>query len=86
MGNYSFLIYVFCLIILIIIGKVFIMPIKKVIKLITNSVLGIFFMYLVNAIGGNYGFHLGINWWTIIVSGILGVPGVILEVILKILL
>ncbi len=83
MENYSFLLYVFCFITLIIVGKLMVLPIKKIIKLIINSVLGIMLMNVINVIGNNYNFHLGINWWTILISGLLGIPGVILVVILK---
>lgn len=86
MGNYSFLFYVFCIIVFIIIGKIFIVPSKKIIKLIINSVLGAVTIYIINLIGVSTGFHIGLNWWTILCSGFLGIPGVILVVILKILI
>ncbi|MBR2704742.1 MAG: pro-sigmaK processing inhibitor BofA family protein [Clostridia bacterium] len=86
MENYSFLFYVFCFIVVITIGKIFVMPIKKIIKLIINSILGIVLINVINIVGSNYGFHLGINWWTVLASGILGIPGVVLVVVLKLFL
>lgn len=86
MENYSFLVYVFCIIVLITIGKIFVVPIKKIISLIVNSVLGAILIYIVNSVGSNYNFHIGLNWWTIFCSGFLGIPGVILIVILKLIL
>ena len=70
----------------IIIGKIFVLPIKKIVKLIINSVLGGITIYTINIIGANYGFHIGLNWWTILCTGILGIPGVVLVVILKYLI
>lgn len=83
MENYSFLFYVFCVIIFIIIGKIFVVPFKRIIKLIINSVFGGIAIYVINLIGANMGFHIGLNWWTILCTGFLGIPGVILVIILK---
>lgn len=85
MGNYSLLMYVACIIFIIIIGKIFILPIKKILKLIVNSILGAGLIYLINIIGANFNFHIGMNWFTIICTGILGVPGVILIILLKLI-
>lgn len=43
-------------------------------------------IYLINLIGGLFNFHIGLNYITAIFTGILGVPGVILLVVLKIIL
>ena len=86
MGNYFFLLFVFGFIFVLIICKIFVMPVKRIIKLILNSLLGVAFIYIINYFGSNYGFHLGINWWTMFVSGILGIPGVILLIVLKYIL
>lgn len=68
-----------------IIGKIFIFPLKKIFKLIINSIMGGILIYIINIVGNNFNFHIGLNWWTILCSGILGVPGVILIVVLKLL-
>ncbi len=43
-------------------------------------------IYLINLVGGIFNFHIGLNYITAIFTGILGVPGVILLVILKLVL
>lgn len=86
MGDYAFLVYIGCIIMILIIGKIFILPLKKIFKLVLNSIMGGTLIYIINIIGGSFNFHIGLNWWTIICSGILGVPGVILIVVLKLLL
>lgn len=83
MGNYAFHVYIGCIIMILIIGKIFIFPVKKIFKLIVNSIMGGLLIYVINIVGSNFNFHIGLNWWTILCSGILGIPGVILIVLLK---
>jgi inhibitor of the pro-sigma K processing machinery len=83
-GNYTFLVYIGCIIMIFIVGKIFIFPLKKIVKLIANSIIGGMLIYIINIVGSSFNFHIGLNWWTILCSGILGVPGVILVVLLKV--
>ena len=78
------LIYVACIIVIIIVGKVFIVPIKIIGKLIINSILGVVLLYIINLVGALWQFHIGINVITALVVGILGIPGAVLLAILKI--
>ena len=48
--------------------------------------MGGLIIYLINLIGGLFAFHIGLNYITAILVGILGVPGAILLVVLKIFL
>ena len=50
MENYSFLLYVFCIIIIFLIGKFFIVPIKKLIKLCVNSAIGAVLIYVIGSV------------------------------------
>lgn len=84
MDTNMLLIYVACIIGIFIFGKIFIVPIKIIAKLIINSVLGVILLYLINLIGGIWGLHIGINVVTTLVVGILGIPGAILLTILTI--
>lgn len=63
-----------CIIVLWIIGRVFSIPIKAIIKLVLNSILGGVLIFLINLIGGAFGFHIGLNIGTSILIGILGIP------------
>ena len=78
------LIYIACIIGIIIIGKIFIVPIKIILKLILNSILGVILLYVINIIGTIWGLHIGINLITALIVGILGIPGAILLLILTI--
>lgn len=81
--NQNIIIYLACICFIFLLGRIFIVPIKTILKLITNSILGGVLIYIINIIGGAYGFHIGINLVTAICIGILGVPGAILLVALK---
>lgn len=71
---------------LFIFGRIFIVPIKKVLKLVINSVLGGISIFLINLVGANFGFHIGLNILTSILVGILGLPGVVCLIIVKLFL
>ena len=62
--NINILIVISCICILFLIGKIFIIPLKKILKLIFNSVLGGMLICLINLIGGLWGFHIGLNVYT----------------------
>ena len=75
-----------CIIAILILGKIFIIPFKKISKLLINSILGGLLIYLINIIGANFNFHIGLNIFTAIFVGILGIPGSILLIILKLII
>ena len=77
------IIYLACICFIFLLGKIFIVPIKTVLKLAINSILGGILIYIINLIGGTFGFHIGLNLITSICIGILGIPGAILLVVLK---
>ena len=80
----NILAYLTCICLIFIFGRIFIVPIKKILKLIINSVLGGIVIFLINIIGANFGFHIGLNLVTSILIGILGIPGVVCLIIVLI--
>ena len=78
--------YLACICFIFLFGKIFIVPIKKVLKLILNSILGGIVIFLINLIGGNFGFHIGLNIFTSIIIGLLGLPGEVCIIIVKLLI
>ena len=68
---------------LIIFGRVILLPLKIIIKLILNSIIGGLIIAFINLIGGSFGLHIGLNIVTTIFVGILGIPGAILLIIFK---
>ncbi len=82
----NILTYVACIVFLFIFGKIFILPLKSILKLVINSILGGVLIFIINLIGANFGFHIGINVVTSIFVGLLGLPGAGLLIILQIIL
>ena len=78
--------YLACICFIFLFGKIFIVPIKKVLKLILNSILGGVVIFLISLIGANFGFHIGLNIFTSIVIGLLGLPGAVCLIIIKLLI
>ena len=78
--------YLACICFIFIFGRIFIVPIKKITKLMINSVLGGIAIYIINMIGVNFGFHIGLNVITSLIAGVLGLPGVICLIIVKLLI
>ena len=70
----SIIIYLACILFLFIIGKFFILPLKSIVKIIANSLLGGILIFIINLIGGIWNFHIGLNIGTALVTGILGIP------------
>ena len=62
------------------------MNVLKIIKLIFNSILGGLCIYMINLIGANFGFHIGLNIITSMVIGLLGLPGAVVLILIKLIL
>ena len=77
--------YLAGIIMIFLLGRVFIVPLKMIFKLILNSILGGVLIFVINLIGGVWNFHIGINVITAIFVGILGVPGSVVLVLVKLL-
>jgi len=77
------IIYLACIFFLFLFGRIFIIPLKNILKLVGNSILGGILIFIINLIGGAFNFHIGLNIATSLIVGILGVPGAILLIILK---
>lgn len=86
MDTNSIITYLACIFFLFLFGKIFILPIKTILKLILNSVFGGILIFVINLIGNLFQFHIGLNIVTSIFVGILGIPGAILLVILKLII
>lgn len=85
MNNNAIITFLACVAALFLFGKLLVVPIKTILKLVVNSLLGAVLIYIINLIGANFNFHIGINIVTALIVGILGVPGAGLLVILKLI-
>lgn len=78
--------YLACICFIFIFGRIFIVPIKKILKLVLNSVLGGLTIFIINLIGAGFNFHIGLNVFTSILVGLLGLPGAVCLIIIKLLI
>ena len=83
MGYLSFFI---AIIILYVILKLIALPVKVIIKLMANALIGGIVLFLINLIGAQFGFILDITWITALIVGFLGIPGVVIVILLHFLL
>ena len=67
--NINIITYLACICFLFIFGRIFIVPIKKVLKLVLNSILGGIVIWLINFFGASINLHIGINFITSILVG-----------------
>ena len=78
--------YLACICFIFLFGRIFIVPLKKILKLILNSVFGGLIIFIINIVGANFGFHIGLNIFTSVVVGLLGLPGAVCIIIVKLLI
>ena len=63
--------------------RLFSAPLKLALKVLVNTLLGFAALFLLNLASGLTGFSLGLNLFNALVVGVLGVPGLVLLVLLK---
>ena len=63
--------------------QLFSAPLKLALKVLINTLLGFAALFLLNLASGLTGFTLGLNLLNALTVGILGVPGLVLLVLLK---
>ena len=54
-------------------------------KLVLNSIIGGLVIFIINLVGANFGFHIGLNFFTSVLVGFLGLPGAVILIIIKLL-
>ncbi len=77
--------YAVGIIFLFFIGRLFLVPLKILLKLVYNCILGAILLIVVNYIGRNFGFSIPLNIFSAALVGFLGIPGMLLLVALKVL-
>ena len=71
-----FLIYAAAIIVLFLFGRILLLPMKLLFKLIVNSLVGGMFLVLINIAGAGAGIVMPVNIITAVIAGVLGLPGV----------
>ena len=72
--------------IIVLLGKTMLLPLKVMVRLVINAIIGGIAILIINVIGGPLGFTIPLNPLSALIAGILGLPGIIFVVILKYLL
>lgn len=81
-----FLSYAFGLLLLYLIARLFFVPLRILMRLLYNGIIGGLLLWLVNQVGSFFGVTIPINPITALAAGFLGVPGVVLLLLLRNLL
>lgn len=63
--------------------KIISAPIKLIIKVVLNGLIGGAIIFVINWIGAGFNFALPLEWWSAILVGILGIPGAIILVLIQ---
>lgn len=75
--------YGFGILALYIVGYLLLVPLKFMLKLIGNSILGGLLIILINLLGGGLGITIPLNFLTALLVGVLGIPGAVLLIFLS---
>ena len=71
----TFIYFIIAMVALFIIVKIFSWPLKLLIKLAINGLLGVLLLTLLNYFGQDFGIFIGINAVTALIAGFFGIPG-----------
>ena len=80
-----FLTYVGAIVLIFLVGKIFLWPLKLVLKLAASSVIGGLAILIFNALGAGFGLMIPLNLISAAIVGVLGIPGVMLLLILTLI-
>lgn len=79
MESFSLIIMIAAIVMAVIVGvKLLAKPIRFILKLLLNTVLGFVLLWLINFFGGTVGIELELNLVNALIVGFLGIPGVLL--------
>ena len=82
----AILFFIAGVVLIFIVGSLLVVPLKLLVRLALNGVVGGLFLLLFNFIGGIFNLNLPITALNAIIVGFLGVPGVILLLLIQLLL
>ena len=77
---------VLCLFLGVAVLRLFSTPLKLALKVLLNTLLGFAALFLLNLASPLSGFSLGFNLFNALTIGILGIPGLVLLILLRVVL
>lgn len=75
--------YLIGIVVLFLLGRLLIVPIKFALKVIYHLAIGVVVLIAINFIGKYYNFQISLNGLTALITGTLGLPGLVMIVLLK---
>jgi len=75
----------FVLFLILIAARILVRPLRLLVKLVFNSLIGLLMLLGFNIVGGLFGITIPVNVVTILFTGFLGIPGLILLIAVKVL-
>lgn len=81
----SISLYVLGLVAVLVVARLLAKPIKIMFRLLLNTLFGGLALILVNTFFGSWSIHIGVNPLTAAVCGVLGLPGFLLLIVLKLI-
>ena len=77
-----FLTYAGMVVLIFLVGRIFLWPLKMILKLVVNSLMGGLAILVINAIGAGFGIFIPLNMLSALIVGALGIPGAALLLLL----
>lgn len=75
----------FILFLILVSTRILVKPLRLLVRLLFNGVVGLIMLAVFNFVGGLLNFAVPVNIVTVIIAGFLGIPGLILLIILQII-
>lgn len=78
----EYIVLVAAIVAVIVVAKMLAWPVKKIMKLAANAIMGAIMIILVNLFGASIGITINFNILSALIAGVFGIPGVIFLIIL----
>lgn len=78
-----FLTYAGAMIVIFIIGKLFLWPVKMILRLVASSLIAGVCILLINTVFAGAGLFIPLNLLTAVTAGVLGIPGLVMLLLLN---
>jgi len=79
----TILVYIFAVLGVCLIAKIFSAPIRLIVKILINALVGGIALIVINWVGAFFDFHIDLNFFSALITGALGVPGIVILLLIK---
>jgi inhibitor of the pro-sigma K processing machinery len=74
----NILVYIIAILVLLVFLKIISLPFKIIMRFIINSIIGGIILYVL----AFFGIIVILNWWTVVLTGLFGVPGLVISILI----